>query len=279
MPRNLLQLYPQSPQLREVPLRGLYLAHRLHELAPSGLPFVYGDFVTSLDGRIALCDGPSGQSRLPKSLTSDSDLRLLLELHAQADCLITNGGYLRAIAQGRLDDILQVGSVPDHQDLAAWRQANGMRPQPAICIASASLDFAIPESVGRHAQQVFVATTRQADAARRRDLERRGCEIIVAGAGPYVEGRPLAEALAHRGLRSAFLLAGPRMLETMVRDKVLARLYVTLTHQLLGGETFRSMVEGAELHAAGRLKLTALYLDSGSSNRTGQLFAQFEPLR
>ncbi|MBV8211233.1 MAG: dihydrofolate reductase family protein [Burkholderiaceae bacterium] len=276
MPRNLAQLYPQQ---LEMPLRGLYLAHRLHELALPGLPFVYGDFVTSLDGRIALSDGANGESYLPKALTSDSDLRLLLELHAQADCLITNGGYLRAIAQGRLDDILQVGTVPDHQDLAAWRLAHGLQPQPAICIASASLDFPIPESVRRHAQQVLIATAAQADAGRRRDLERQDCEFIVAGSGTYVEGRPLAEALAQRGFRSAFLLAGPRMLETMLRDAILSRLYVTLTHQLLGGEKFRSMVEGAELYPAGRLKLTALYLDSAPSNGTGQLFAQFEPLR
>jgi hypothetical protein len=59
---------------------------------------------------------------------------------------------------------------------------------------------------------------------------------------------------------------------------VLSRLYVTLTHRLLGGENFRSMIEGAQLQEAGRLKLGTLYLDSESSNGTGQFFAQFEPL-
>ena len=272
----LLQLYPQ---MRETSLRGLYLAHRLHTLGLPGLPFVYGDLVTSLDGRIALRDAATGESRLPEALTSDSDLRLLLELHAQADCLVTHGGYLRAIAQKRLDDILQVGTVPGHQDLVSWRQAHGLRPQPAICIASASLDFPFPDSLRRHRQQVFVATGRQIDAARRRQLEREACEVVIAGAGSYVEGRPLVDALAQRGFRSAFLLAGPRMLETMLRDEVLSRLYVTLTHRLLGGESFRSMIEGAQLQAAGRLKLATLYLDSELSNGTGQFFAQFEPLR
>jgi riboflavin biosynthesis pyrimidine reductase len=272
---NLLQLYPQ---VRESSLRGLYLAHRLHALGIPGLPFVYGDFVTSLDGRIALRDAASGESRLPEALTSDSDLRLLLELQAQADCLVTHGGYLRAIAQKRLGDILQVGAIPGHEDLAAWRQANGLPPQPAICVASASLDFPFPDSVGRYGQQVFVATAGQADAGRRRQLERVGYEVVIAGAGSHVEGRPLVAALAAKGFRSAFLLAGPRMLETMLRDEVLSRLYVTLTHQLLGGESFRAMIEGAELQAAGRLKLAALYLESESSNGTGQFFAQFEPL-
>jgi riboflavin biosynthesis pyrimidine reductase len=273
---TLLQLYPQ---VRDTPLRGLYLAHGLHELGLPGLPFVYGDFVTSLDGRIALRDSPSGGSHLPEALTSASDLRLLLELHAQADCLITNSGYVRAIARKQLDDILQVGTLPGHQDLAAWRKAHGLRPQPAICIASASLDFPFPESVRRHQQQVFIATGRQTDAVRRRQLEREGCEVVIAGEGSYVEGRPLVAALAQRGLRSAFLLAGPRMLETTMRDGVLSRLYLTLTHRLLGGESFRSMIEGPELQAAGRLKLMTLYLDSEPSNGTGQFFAQFETLR
>jgi riboflavin biosynthesis pyrimidine reductase len=271
---NLLQLYPQA---REIPLRGLYLNHSLHQLGLPGQPFVYGDFVTSLDGRIAL-RGPAGGDRLPEELTSQSDLRLLLEVHAQAECLITNGEYLRAIAEKRLDDILQVGTVPGHQDLALWRQAQGLRPQPAICVASASLDFPIPDSVGQHQQQVFVATGRQSSGARRSQLEREGFEIFIAGEGSYAEGRPLVEALGQRGFRSAFLLAGPRMLETMLRDRVLSRLYVTLTHRLLGGESFRSMIEGAELHTAGRLKLAALYLESQSSNGTGQLFAHFDPL-
>jgi riboflavin biosynthesis pyrimidine reductase len=273
--REVLQLYPR---VLETSLRGLYLAHRLHQLGSAEQPFVYGDFVTSLDGRIALRDA-GGQSHLPRALTSGSDLRLLLELHAQADCLITHGGYLRAIAQKRLADILQVGTVPGHQDLAAWRQSQGLPAQPAICIASASLDFPLPDSIGRHGQRVFIATGTQADAARRRQLERQGFEVVIAGQGAHAEGGPLVGALGQRGLHSAFLLAGPRMLETMLRYGALSRLYVTLTHQLLGGESFRSMIEGPELGPAGRLKLIALYLDSDASSGTGQLFAQFEPLR
>jgi len=59
---------------------------------------------------------------------------------------------------------------------------------------------------------------------------------------------------------------------------VLSRLYVTVTHRLLGGESFHSMIEGAQLQAAGRLNWPLCYLDSASSNGTGQFFAQFEPL-
>lgn len=224
MADTLLQLYPDS---RTHPLRGLYLAQRLHELGSAEQPFVYGNFVSSFDGRIALRDPDSGQSHVPETLTSESDFRLLLELMAQADCLITHGGYLRALARGRLDDILQVGGATGHEDLAAWRTAQGLRPQPAICIVSGSLDFPIPESIRGDDQEVFVATGESADAARVRALETEGYEVVRAGGGTMVEGRPLVEELARRGLRSAFLLGGPRLLETMLRHGVLARLYVT----------------------------------------------------
>lgn len=276
MAEILRELYPQS---REHPLRGLYLAHRLHELGTPERPFVYGNFVSSWDGRIALRDHRSGEGRLPGALTSESDFRLLLELHAQAACLVTHGGYMRAIAQKRLGDLLQVGAIKGHEDLAEWRAAQGLAPQPAICIASGSLDFPFPESIRGHGQQVFIATGRSADAARVRRLKREGYEVVIAGEGAAVEGRPLVNALAQRGYGSAFLLAGPRMLETMLRDGVLSRLYLTLIHRLLGGEHFHSLIEGPEMHADGRLKLTALYLDSTSPMDTGQFFAQFEPLR
>lgn len=275
MAGHLLQLYPDFAPER--PVKGLYLGHRLHELGGTGRPFVYGNFVSSLDGRIALRPPGGGPGFLPQELVSASDLRLLLELHAQADCLITNGAYLRAVAEGRLDDILQVGTISGHEDLADWREAQGLSRQPAICIASASLEFPFPDSVRGHGQRAFVATGTAADGARVRRLESEGHEVVVAGSGRNVEGRALVEALARRGLKSAFLLAGPMMLETMLRGGALSRLYVTITHQLLGGEAFHSLIDGPEMGAAGRLKLRSLYLDRSSPDGAGQFFAQFEP--
>src|SRR5689334_18155537 len=96
MPSTLTRLFP--PPAVDVPLRGLYLAHRLHEAARERTPFIYADFVSSLDGRIAIGDAQSGGSKVPRTLATRNDLRLLLELHAQADCLVTHSGYLRAIA-------------------------------------------------------------------------------------------------------------------------------------------------------------------------------------
>lgn len=54
MPANVLPLYPEAGAARA--LEGLYLEQRLHALGTVREPFVYGSFVSSLDGRIALAE-------------------------------------------------------------------------------------------------------------------------------------------------------------------------------------------------------------------------------
>jgi riboflavin biosynthesis pyrimidine reductase len=270
MAAPMLRLYPGPPQ--QMPVAGAYLAQALHRQGSAARPFVYADFVSSLDGRIAFAE-PGG---VPPALRSDNDLRLLLELAAQADCLITHGGYLRAVAAGELDDILQVGTQPGTEDMSAWRKANRLAPQPAVAVASASLDFALPPSLAQHGQRVVVATGAAAPAERIAKLRAQGCEVVTAGQGKYVEGAPLTRALGEQGFKSLFLLTGPLLLETMLRDRVLARLYLTLSHCVLGGTAFHTMVDGPELGPAGRLRLASLHYDAGEPEGTGQLFAQFD---
>jgi riboflavin biosynthesis pyrimidine reductase len=271
---TILRLYPSPPQ--EVPLVGTYLAHRVHEIGTPAAPFVYANFVSSLDGRIALKD-PAGASHPPKGLTSGHDFRLLMELQAQADCLITHAGYLRAIASGRLDDILQVGIRDDTRDLGEWRRENGLAAQPAVVVASASLDFVIPDSVARSGQRVLIATAENGPSEKLQAFQAQGYEAIIAGKDKSVEGASLTRALGERGFRSIFLLAGPRMLETMLREGVLSRLYLTMVHRLIGGEAFHSLIAGPELADAGRLRLSSLFLDPTGPEDVGQWFAQFEP--
>src|SRR6516165_3228304 len=128
MPQQVLPLYPAGQQPR--PLQGLYLEHRLHEIGSAAAPFVYANFVSSLDGRIAVMDeGRSGEAVMA-GLANPNDFRLLQELEAQADCLITHGGYLRALEQGQFGNVLQITA----SDLAQWRKDNGLQPQPAIVI-------------------------------------------------------------------------------------------------------------------------------------------------
>ncbi|MHA7064450.1 RibD family protein [Azospirillum argentinense] len=277
MAARLLRLFPGPPE--DVALAGLYLADALHTLGSAAAPFVYASFVGSLDGRIAVSDTVTGASHLPVEIISENDFRLFLELQAQADCLVTHGGYLRDLAAGRLDDVLQIGTRTMDHDLARWRRENGLSAQPAVVIASASLDFPIPDSVIRQKQRVLVATGRQAPPGRVDALRARGFPVIVAGEGTSVEGAPLVRELGTLGFRSVYLLTGPRMLSTMLRDGALSRLYLTITHRVVGGEDFHTMATGPRLGSAGRLRLSTLHYDAAEPDGKGQWFARFEPMR
>ncbi len=273
MNQPVYRLYP--PPYETETLCGLYLGLKLHELGMPKQPFVYANFLSSLDGRIAL-ESQSGMAYLPKSLTTPHDFRLFLELEAQADCLITHGGYLRSLGAGKLGNILQIGQREESADLVEWRIEHGLKPQPAIAIASASLDFPMPDSIREHGQACLIATGQNADPAKVQQWRQKGYEIIFAGKDRWVEGGALVDALVERGLRSLYLIAGPDMLDAMLRDGKLSRLFQTITHQLMGGQAFRTVSPGPEYGPLGHLKLRSLYYDPSSPNDTGQWFAQFD---
>lgn len=274
-PNRILRLFPGPAE--EIAPEGTYLADRLHERGSADRPFVYASFVSSLDGRIALRDPVTGLGHLPAALSSATDFRLLLELQAQADCLVTHSGYMRDIASGRLDDILQVGRHAPGADLAQWRRDNGLPPQPAVVIASSNLDFLLPASPARNAQRVLFAVGGTAAPDRVAALRESGHEVIIAGTGAAVEAGPLVRELGTRGFRSLYLLAGPRMFDTALRDGVLSRLYLTTTHQLLGGDSIHTMLGGPLLTGtAGRLRMSALHYDAMEPDGPGQSFARFE---
>lgn len=270
MQKNLLRLYPQPGEKSAI--KGLYLAHQVDKLGTPESPFVYANFLSSLDGRIALEDVSQSTTYIPKHLTTASDFRLFMELHAQADCLITHGGYMRALGEGRLGNILQVRN----KDLLEWRRNNDLKTQPAVIIASASLNFPMHKSLHEHAQKVYIATGSNADPERIRYWRDLGYSILITGEDRMVQGTPLIQELSGLNYKSIYLIAGPQMLDTVIRDKQLSRLYLTITHQLLGGKDFRTLLTGSMLGPEGNLILKSMYYDPYSPPGSGQFFMQFE---
>ncbi len=269
MTKNLIRLFPVPSESASI--QGLYLGHHIHQLGTPKAPFVYANFLSSLDGRIALEGAVSGNSFIPKHLTSASDFALFMELHAQADCLITHGGYLRALDQGRLGNILQIRD----DNLKAWRIEQGLKPNPAVIIASASLDFPMHDSLVDTDQQVFIATGKNADPEKVEYWQKLGYSVLVTGEEQMVQGAPLVKVLGALGYQSIYLIAGPQMLETMIQDQQLSRMYLTVTHQLIGGKDFRTLLAGSMLGAEGNLVLEGLYYEHKSPPESGQFFMQF----
>ncbi len=105
------------------------------------MPYVYSNFISSLDGRIAVGESGRATHTVPAAITNPRDWRLYQELAGQADILITSGRFFRQSSVGEAQDILPVGGEPAFADIRRWRIEQGLQAQPDIAIMSGSLDI------------------------------------------------------------------------------------------------------------------------------------------
>ncbi len=272
MSKQILQLYPLPGT--KLNLNNLYLNHFGWYQKGATKPRVVANFLASVDGRIAISETHKPDLYLPEHLTSKEDFRLFLELYAQADCLITHGGYLRDLANNKLGNILQLPHEREFLDLHEWRKQQGLKPYADIIIASSSLDFPMHASLKENQQKVFIATGEGANQERCDYWEKQGYEILYTGKSKHVEGAPLINTLAKKGYRHIYLIAGPKMLHTMAADQQLYKLYLSNSHQLLGSDVFRTILDGNALNKV-HLKLNSLFYDEKSENNCGQFFSSY----
>ena len=273
MLNTVIQLYPLPAAER--PLTNLYLNHQLRRQNQSGgQPFVYANFVTSLDGRIALPAAHDGILAVPKAIANDRDWRLFQELAAQADLIITTGRYLRDYADGRAQEILQTDDER-YADLRRWRTEQGLNPQPDLAVISGSLRFPIPDLLTAAGRKVTIFTTANPDPERVREIEARAGQVIIAGDELTVDAAQLLQHMGSLGYRTVYSAAGPRILHMLVRGGALDRLYITYANRLLGGLPFAALVEGDTLPTAVGLTLHSLYQDPQALDGLGQLFAAY----
>lgn len=265
--QTVIQLYPHHAGHA---LEGIYLAHDLRRLA-ADRPFVYANFVASLDGRIAIPDHVQGGLKVPSPIANDRDWRLFQELAIQADLIITTGRYLRDYAAGKAQEILRVYDDPRFADLKAWRAAQGLSPQPDLAVVSSSLDFPVPDALHLGGRRIVVVTDARADADRVAALEAQLGQVVIAGEG-RVEGAVFVARMAEAGYRLIYSAAGPKIAHMLLGGGVLDRLYLTQVGRVLGGDPFSTPVDGALLEPAVALPLRTLYYDAHGAGGAGQLF-------
>jgi riboflavin biosynthesis pyrimidine reductase len=270
---NIIQLFPGA--IREMPLEGAYLAHDLRQYARrSGKPYVYSNFVASIDGRIAVPRANGKGLAVPKAIANDRDWRLYQELAAQADIIISSGRYLREWAEGKAQEILQVDD-PKFADLREWRNSQGLSPQADIAIISHSLDFPIPDVLTANGRKVVIFTTAKADANRIKALESDEIRIIRAGEDT-VQGDVMVDHLNGLGYQTIYSGAGPQIMHLLLTGNVLNRLYLTHANRLLGGESYATIAEGGLFDPPVNLKLNTIYLDASGLDGVGQLFISYD---
>lgn len=269
---TVFQLLPEAGQR---PLQNLYLNHNLRQIArQQQRPFVYANFVTSLDGRIAIPHPTKPGLKVPENIANDRDWRLFQELAAQADLIISSGRYLRDWADGRAQEILRVDD-PAFADLRAWRESEGLRPQPDMAIISGSLDFPIPPVLTANGRRVIVFTTANPDPTRAAEIEAEAGELYVAGESS-VSGEKMVQKMAELGYEAVYSAAGPKVLHLLLTGGVLNRLYLTQVGRLLGGSPFSTILEGDLLQTAVDVQLHTLYHDPLALDGLGQLLLAYD---
>ena len=276
MRMSVTRLFP-SPQ-RDFPLEGLYLDHDLYSKGRPGKPFVYSNFITSLDGRIAIASEASATHVVPAATTNSRDWRLYQELAGQADLLITSGRYFRQSLLGEAQDELPLGSRQAFDDIREWRSARGLAPQPDIAIMSSSLNIPLAALEPYRTRRIYVVTGEYADPGRVTALQDNGIEVIYAGSGIKVNGRRMLDELARHDYRSIYAIAGPAVFHTLLQSRIVDRLYLTITQQILGGESYDTLSRGELLEPAQGMRLIGLCHDPHAPPDSGQLLGVFEPV-
>ena len=273
MADNVQQLYP-APAV-ERPLQGLFLSHNLRQYSERiGKPFVYSNFVTSIDGRIAVPHPSREGLMVPKATANERDWRLFQELAAQADIIISSGRYLRDWADGRAQEILQIDD-PRFADLRLWREERGLPPQPDIAIISGSLRFPIPDVLTAGGRKVVVFTTTNPDPERVAEIEAKAGQVVVAGEHS-VDGAQLVQLMSEMGYQTVYSATGPKVLHLLLAGGVLNRLYLTQANRLLGGQPFSTIVEGPLFASAVDLQINTIYLDKEAPDGLGQLLISYD---
>ena len=269
------RLFPSPGE--QYPLEGLYLQQQLHTRGRPNRPFVYSNFITTLDGRIAIGTSDRTTHTIPAATGNPRDWRLYQELAGQADLLITSGRFYRQSIIGEAQDILPVDRQPVFADIHNWRTDHGLRDQPDIAILSGSLDIPLTALAPYRERRILVFTGEAADQARLEILQGQGIEVIRAGTGTQVDGNRMISELAARDYRSIYAIAGPAVFHTLLQARIVDRLYLTITQQLLGGDVFDTLTRGPLLAPVQGMQLVNLYHDPHAPANAGQLFGIFEP--
>lgn len=265
------QLYP-APQCEHKRV-GHYLQERLHTLTEDGQTFVYANYVSSVDGRIAT-ENDNGEMGVPQGVQNDNDWRFFQELAAQADLLLVSSRHLRQVANNP-DAYMAQWQREKYADLGRWRQNNGFRLFPDTAVISRSLNFPVPPSLLENGRKLIVFTPADAKQSEVARLKKEGAEVILCGKSE-LDVKKMVDAFADRGYRTAYITFGPGGLHALLQARIVQRLYLTLAHRLIAGNPFQPLTEGELFDPPLDLKLRSLYLDSDPLNGSGQLYLSYK---
>ncbi len=206
----------------------------------SDRPFVGINMVASVDGKATL-GGRVG------ALTSPDDQAELHALRAEADAVLVGASTVRSEGYGRL--------LPD--DLQEERAARGLRREPLLCIASASLriDPDVDALADGGPRPLLVLTSSDG----RLPGDPPGVEYIQ---GDTREGRLefaslLRRLKAEHGVEKVMCEGGPTLNGTLFAEGLVDAVFLTMSPWVAGAGESLTIVAGPPLPEPVRLRFVA----------------------
>jgi len=280
-----LELLWEAPEPPTVPVdrRGGLLPPPLSDRFPGHLivdlldkrPTIIANFVTTLDGVVAMSQDDAGGGEI--SGFSAADRYMMALLRALADVVVVGAGTVRV---GRRHVWTAAYLQPELAEaFSAWRSELWLTAQPTTIVVTASGNLSATHA-GLNAPDVpvILATTR-AGAERLAALPfAPNVRIEAVGDGTQVPAGALLEVIRGIGARLALCEGGPHLFGEIMRARLVDELFLTMAPQVVGRDASAnrvSLVEGTRF-GEGRGRWASL----ASIRRAGEdlfLRYRFEP--
>jgi riboflavin biosynthesis pyrimidine reductase len=196
-------------------------------------PTIVGNFVSSLDGVVALGQSEANSGGGEISGFSDADRYMMALLRCLADVVVVGAGTLRV---GRRHVWNAAHLQPALAGaFAAWRSELGLTPQPTTIVVTARGDLDATHS-GLNAPDVpVIVVTTQTGAARLAALPfSPNVRIEAVEEGSRVPAGALLEVIRGTGARLALCEGGPHLFGEILRARLVDELFLTLAPQVIG---------------------------------------------
>jgi riboflavin biosynthesis pyrimidine reductase len=221
------------------------LPPRLEELygGPFGLasPRVYANFVSSIDGVVAL-DRPHSSAIIGGG--TEADRLVMALLRASADAVLIGASTLKADPGHRwTPEFVYPDAAAEFAELRT-RLHLAARPQLVVMTGRGDLDPSEPAMA-----DALILTT-ESGAERLRAHPGLSASVVAMGADSQVSVGDVVRALRARGHRSILCEGGPSLIGQLLRRQLLDELFLTLSPVLAGrmwGERRPGLVDGIHL--------------------------------
>ncbi len=196
-------------------------------------PTVIANFVTTLDGVVALGPGEGGTGGGEISGFSEADRYQMALLRGLSDVVIVGAGTVRI---GRNHEWTARHVQPALAlAFAAWRSELELEPQPTTIVVTASGNLDVHHA-GLNTPDVpviVVTTGAGADRLSRSPLA-PNIRVEAVGAAATVSAEALLEVVRGTGARVALCEGGPHLFGDLLRARLVDELFLTVAPQVLG---------------------------------------------